>query len=458
LIRDGAPLSDDGYLLPGTRPPDGQFSFDGIDLIGNRATLDQHLARIEQLRDTDPSAVIGSSKELLESTCKMVLDRMDVAYVRSASIPDLYRLCAERLNISRRSASGSTKPARATQKLMSNMSVAVQCLAEIRNDLGTGHGRATPTAAERRDGALALNAARTVVEFISDSWAVAMVDPTHNAETFNSLIEAYVANNPRLKSPSSRERYGRELKKFADAVAPRAPGDVTLRDCEDWASQWKTSTRSVAVDILKGFFRWLEKHGVIEDSPAETLERSITHHEKKSDPPPTEHEVRLLLSACETWPERLCLNVLLATGAKKTAAAKLRWRDVDLDGGRLTVIQGPELSIVHEIPGDLRKLLHGYLDETGRDPKPEDFLIPNRRPTGRTERAPRIVYELVKNVAERVGLDVDPHSFRQVFALRFHREQPERLDELTRVLGHKGVERTAAFLERLKLAEATRGR
>ena len=49
----------------------------------------------------DTPAVIGSAKELLESGCKVILDDARVEYVPSASLPDLYRLVAGELRLSR---------------------------------------------------------------------------------------------------------------------------------------------------------------------------------------------------------------------------------------------------------------------------------------------------------------------------------------------------------------------
>jgi hypothetical protein len=48
----------------------------------------------------------------------------------------------------------------------------IQSMAELRNELGIGHGQSTRSAALARHARLALKATVTVVEFILDTWHV----------------------------------------------------------------------------------------------------------------------------------------------------------------------------------------------------------------------------------------------------------------------------------------------
>jgi hypothetical protein len=50
------------------------------------------------------------------------------------------------------------------------MATAIQSLAELRNELGLGHGRTASSPALARHARLAANAARTVVEFVLETW------------------------------------------------------------------------------------------------------------------------------------------------------------------------------------------------------------------------------------------------------------------------------------------------
>jgi hypothetical protein len=168
LRRDGAPIDEDGYLVFGATPP--VLPIERFDRLAQPRVLLDHLGRIEAGTDADPAAAIASAKELLESTCKFVLDDYGIAYSRSASLPDLYKAVATELRISRDAVPHSAKGSQAAQRVLQNLMTAVQNLAELRNELGLGHGRTEPSPALARHARLAANAARTIVEFILETW------------------------------------------------------------------------------------------------------------------------------------------------------------------------------------------------------------------------------------------------------------------------------------------------
>lgn len=170
LRRDGVPVSDDGELtelLPGKSPGALSVSLDQFDRLGDPRVVEQHLQRIAANIGTDPAAAVGSAKELVESVCKFVLDDYGVAYSRK---DDLYKKASKELKLNREAVPGSAKGSEAAQRVLQNLATAVQSLAELRNELGLGHGRTTPSPAFARHARLASNAARAVVEFLLETW------------------------------------------------------------------------------------------------------------------------------------------------------------------------------------------------------------------------------------------------------------------------------------------------
>lgn len=89
---------------------------------------------------------------------------------KSANLPDLYKAVADELGLSREAVSDSAKGSAAAQRVLQNLMTAVQGLAELRNELGLGHGRTTPRPALARHARLAANAACKVVEFLLETW------------------------------------------------------------------------------------------------------------------------------------------------------------------------------------------------------------------------------------------------------------------------------------------------
>lgn len=168
LQRDGAPVDDDANLVLGAATP--VLALERFDRLDEPRVLLDHLNRIEAGIASDPAAAIGSAKELTESVFRFVLDDYGVTHERGASLTDLYKLVASELGLSREAVPASAKGSRASHRVLQNFSTAVQCLAELRNELGLGHGGTVPSPALGRHARLAANAARTVAEFVLETW------------------------------------------------------------------------------------------------------------------------------------------------------------------------------------------------------------------------------------------------------------------------------------------------
>ncbi|HWT92736.1 MAG TPA: abortive infection family protein [Solirubrobacteraceae bacterium] len=168
LRRDGAPIDDNGELVLGATP--SVLPIERFDRLSEPRVLLDHLARIEAGIDSDPAGAIGSAKELVESVCKFILDDYGVTYKKAATLPDLYGAVATELGLARESVPESAKGSQAAQKILQNLMTAVQQLAELRNELGRGHGRTKLSPAYAWHARLSANAARTVVEFLLETW------------------------------------------------------------------------------------------------------------------------------------------------------------------------------------------------------------------------------------------------------------------------------------------------
>jgi hypothetical protein len=77
--------------------------------------FEEHLRRIEAGIKADPAAAIASSKELVESVCKIILDDYQVTYSGKEDLPDLYKKAATELKLTAESVPGSAKGSQAAQ-------------------------------------------------------------------------------------------------------------------------------------------------------------------------------------------------------------------------------------------------------------------------------------------------------------------------------------------------------
>jgi hypothetical protein len=168
LQRDGVPISDDGDLT--TTVVALNVPLSDFHRLSDPRVVQQHLERMSVNVERDPPAAVGSAKELVESVCKFILDDYDVAYEKADSLLDLYKKAAKTLKLNREAVPDSVKGSESAQRVLQNLATAVQSLAELRNELGLGHGKTKPSPAFARHARLAFNASRAVVEFLLETW------------------------------------------------------------------------------------------------------------------------------------------------------------------------------------------------------------------------------------------------------------------------------------------------
>jgi hypothetical protein len=182
LARDGYELYPadwiSGHAVYGWRRRD---SFHGANpelrlheraLLTDPEVLEEHLVRIRDSLGSDPAAAISSSKNLVESLFRIILDRSGVAYGQREDIHQLYRHVADLLELKADSVPESAKGSESAQQILRTLVTTIQSLAELRNELGIGHGKSTRSVALTRHARLALNATVTISEFVLDTWQV----------------------------------------------------------------------------------------------------------------------------------------------------------------------------------------------------------------------------------------------------------------------------------------------
>lgn len=168
LKRDGFTFDADGNPQ-GTRlialRPELLSDIRSADVIRD------HLARIERAVADDPAQVIGSAKELVESTAKIILRERGVEFADDEKIPQLVPRAQEALGVHPTSISGGVDGAQATKKILGGLTAVVVGIAELRNrGYGTGHGGAeVRKGLYPRHAHLAVSAARTWCEFMLDT-------------------------------------------------------------------------------------------------------------------------------------------------------------------------------------------------------------------------------------------------------------------------------------------------
>lgn len=166
--RDGYAIDDQGRIFGG---PSVVLKREHLDDLRDADVIIEHLDRIDHAvsRD-DPGLVIGSAKELVESTAKLVLRERNVPFDNADDLPNLARKAEESLRPHPSQASPGPDGSQAVRKILGAALTITGGIAELRNDYGTGHGREAVVAGlGPRHARLAVNGARLWCQFMLDT-------------------------------------------------------------------------------------------------------------------------------------------------------------------------------------------------------------------------------------------------------------------------------------------------
>jgi hypothetical protein len=133
--------------------------------------ITEHLERIDDSLDTDPSLAVGTAKELVESVSKNILDDCGVAYTSHDKVGDLVNKVRKALKLLPEDIDDSARGSKLIKTLLSNLGQIVQIIAELRNLYGTGHGKSSKSKGglSQRHARLVVGAASALTVFLYET-------------------------------------------------------------------------------------------------------------------------------------------------------------------------------------------------------------------------------------------------------------------------------------------------
>ena len=129
-------LTDEGELHPA-----GVAS---VVATTGRPAIEDQLNRLRRASD-DPALMLGTAKEMLESTAKYVCKAFSVPYRPSTSFDELWHHARDRLGILPQQVKLNEVGAKELRAILQSSWEIAQMTNRLRNDEGTGHGRILPT-------------------------------------------------------------------------------------------------------------------------------------------------------------------------------------------------------------------------------------------------------------------------------------------------------------------------
>ena len=166
-------LERDGYTFTDRRITGGPVGLTvregALSAVEDPAAIRDHLDRISRaLADDDPAQAIGSAKELVESTAKLVLRTRGLEVSDRDGFPELVRATQVALDVHPKQATLGPDGSDAVKRILGGATAAALGVNELRNrGFGTGHGPAGRRAGlGPRHAHLAVSSAKLWCEFM----------------------------------------------------------------------------------------------------------------------------------------------------------------------------------------------------------------------------------------------------------------------------------------------------
>jgi integrase len=253
--------------------------------------------------------------------------------------------------------------------------------------------------------------------------------------------------------------YRYKLNLLADDLKDCYVDEIEVTGYERFLNRWvgaAPSTLASSVSLVHVFSKFLWRRGFAREDVGRMIERPRKPRPEDLDVVTVSTEdVRRMMDACESWQEFLCLSTAIYLGARRGALARVRLSDVDFDAGTIRFFEKGGKVIVKPLPEEYVEILRAAQEE-GIWKRPEDYLIPNRRPGAvrNPERSDKVIWETVRKVARRAGVVCTVHALRAAFAVQFDEENPDQLIALKDLMGHERLETTLVYLRRKNRARA----
>jgi integrase len=284
--------------------------------------------------------------------------------------------------------------------------------------------------------------------------------------TINRAIDLYAGDLSRRGcSERTRYTYTRILGLFADRL-PEAldVSKITSDDCRrflDLYNRRAAGTKVHTYTVLSSFFKWLVTTEQTKRSPMTPIPRPRRQRSEDLDVTTvTGDDVRRLLAAGEGWTERLAVAVAVYLGPRRHALSQLRLHgDYNRATGKLRFREKGSKTIWKPVPDELANLIEAAIDAgvykaslaflADSDQSGDPYLIPPEAKLQKVDRDDRVIWRVVKRVADRAGVETHVHALRAAFAVGYLEQNPGDTYGAQQLLGHANPQQTQVYLRML---------
>ena len=130
-----------------------------------RPAIEEQLDRLRRATE-DPGLMLGTAKEMLESTAKYVLEAFSVPYTPRTDFEELWFHARDRLGLTPQSVDTNQAGGQEVREILQSSWSIARMTNLLRNHEGTGHGRTLPTAVSPDIANLVVREACSVAELV----------------------------------------------------------------------------------------------------------------------------------------------------------------------------------------------------------------------------------------------------------------------------------------------------
>lgn len=150
-------LTEDGQLRPA--------GVGHVSAVGGRPAIEDQLARLRRAAD-DPALLLGTAKEMLETTAKHVLDVFATPYTATTDFEQLWFHARDRLGLHPRDVDVTQPGGQQVREILQSSWSIARMANELRNIEGTGHGRTLPSGMTAEMALLVVREACSVAQMV----------------------------------------------------------------------------------------------------------------------------------------------------------------------------------------------------------------------------------------------------------------------------------------------------
>jgi integrase len=264
------------------------------------------------------------------------------------------------------------------------------------------------------------------------------------ADTFAELSEEYLEGHAKPKKRTWKKDELVIRKDLAPRFGRLKATDVKRRDVIKLLDEIRERGAPIqanrTLEILRKMYNWAISREIVEHNPCHGIERPSPEHRRERVL--TDSEIKAVWQSLGYETPRMAgmFKLRLLTAQRGGEVSRLRWQDIDIDGGWWTI--PPEFSkngLAHRVPlsTSALEIIEGMREASGDG----QWVFPSRTRTGPCT----VIWKSVDRIRMHSGVDFVPHDLRRTAASRMTGDLRINRLVVSKILNHAEPGVTATY-------------